>query len=60
MGEYNFDNSAEELRSKYRLSVISDKDFLIYWKYFEAVCNNVAHQLTINLFIDPIKEGGGG
>ena len=32
LGEYKFDKAAEELRSKYVLSEISDKNVLINWK----------------------------
>ena len=32
LGEHNFEKAAEELRSKYSSSEISDKDILIVWK----------------------------
>ena len=57
LGEYNFDKSTEELRSKYGSSEISDKDILVDWKYCEAVYGYVAHKLPTNILLNPVKEG---
>ena len=59
LGEYNFDKAAEELRSKYKLSEIYDKEILINFKDYEVVYGNVAHQLPTNILLNPMKEGGG-
>ena len=37
LGEYKFDKAAEELRSKYGSSKISNKDVLVNWKDYKAV-----------------------
>ena len=59
LGEYKFDKAAEELRSKYGSSKISDKDVLVNWKDYEAVYGDVEHQLPTNLFLILMNEGGG-
>ena len=59
LGGYKFGKDAEELRSKYRSSKISDKDVLVNWNDYEAVYGNVAHQLPINVLLNPVKERGG-
>ena len=55
MGEYKFDKAAEELRSKYVLSEISDKDVLINWKDYEAFYSSMSHQLPTNILLNPMR-----
>ena len=44
----------------YGSSNIYDKEVIIDWKYYDVVYGEVAHQITINIFLNPIKGGGGG
>ena len=52
LGDYNFDKAAEELRSKYGSSKVSDKDVIIDWEYYKAVYSNLAHELPTTLFLN--------
>ena len=56
LGEYKFYKAAEELRSKYGSSKISDKDVLVNWKDYKAVYIDLVRQLPTNLFLNPMKE----
>ena len=44
--------------AKYSSSEIFDKGVIVNWKDYEGVYGNVAHQLPINIFLNPVKEGG--
>ena len=60
LGEYTFDKAAEEFSYKYGSSETSDKDVLIDWNDYRAVYGDVAYQLPTKIFLNPMKEGGGG